>query len=448
MNSMNGLSDLVTPIDGMKLTRDTTLAPGVYFLPNGIELAADNIALNGNGALLIGDGFKGRGVWATQKIGLTIKNLNVERYYHGIHINASANVRVQGCTVTRTHELAGQDTFLDVWLDRKDAYGGGIFFSGVQDGFIEGNDVQHQQNGIMLYGCNKIEIARNNASFNSGYGMLLYESSENEVIANIADYCSRTYHVNAEADVLKQRYHIGGDGAALVMMCGSSKNIIKHNKLRASGDGVFLGGFHKDYLKVPCNDNLFENNDGSHSPNIAFEATFSQRNVFRNNRAERCKFGFWLGYSTETLVEANEIKDNWVAGLAIEQGHKNRIENNTFARNRDGAQFWAGAKPAFGDWYPECIESYETTIANNTFVRHDTAVQVWTGKADGASVGARCHHFVIANNELTDNRVGIQLDRVHHSSVYGNRVFENVEAGIKLIGCAEMNVAGNVMERA
>ncbi len=444
---MSNSNNLTIPEDGMKLIRDTTLAPGVYFLPNGIELAADNITLNGNGALLIGDSFKGRGVWATQKIGLTIKNVHVGRYYHGIHINAGANIRVQGCAVTRTHELPGHDTFLDVWLDRSQAYGGGVFFSGVQDGFIEDNDVQHQQNGLLLYGCNKIEIARNNASFNSGYGILLYESSENEVTHNIADYCSRTYHVNAEADVLKQRYHVGGDGAALVMMCSSSKNTIKHNKLRASGDGVFLGGFHKDYLKVPCNDNLFENNDGSHSPNIAFEATFSQRNVFRNNRAERCKYGFWLGYSSETLVEGNVIKDNWVAGLAIEHGYKNTIEGNTFERNRNGAQFWVGAQPAFGDWYPECVESYETSIKNNTFTKHDAAVHVWTGKADGVAVGAKCHHFGVMDNELTDNRVGIQFERVRQSSVYGNRVFENVEAGIKLVGCVEMNVAGNVMER-
>ena len=113
---------------------------------------------------------------------------------------------------------------------------------------------------------------------------------------------------------------------------------------------------------MPCNDNVFENNDGSHSPNIAFEATFSQRNVFRNNRAERCKYGFWLGYSSETVVEGNAIKDNWVAGLAIEHGHKNTIEGNTFERNRNGAQFWVSAQPAFGDWYPDCVESYETTI--------------------------------------------------------------------------------------
>ena len=437
------MSNLVVPVDGMQLTHDTTLAPGVYFLPNGIEMAADNITLDGNGALIVGAGFKGRGVWATQKIGLTIKNLHVERFYHGIWINAGANIRVQSCTVTRTHEIDGQDTFLDVWLDRSAAYGGGIFFSGVQDSFIEDNDVQHQQNGVLLYGCNRIELTRNNASFNSGYGILLYESSENEVTHTIADYCSRSYHANTEADVLKQRYHVGGDGAGLVMMCGSSKNVIKHNKLRASGDGVFLGGFHKDFLKVPCNDNLFENNDGSHSPNIAFEATFSQRNVFRNNRAERCKFGFWLGYSSENVVEGNLIKDNWVAGVAIEQGYKNTISGNTFERNRNGVQLWVNSQPAFLDWYPECAESYESAIKANTFKRHDHAVHVWTGKGNGN----KCHHFGVTDNELVDNRVAVLCERVRESSIYGNRIFENVEAGIKLIGCTDMNVAGNVMER-
>ena len=33
--------------------------------------------------------------------------------------------------------------------------------------------------------------------------------------------------------------------------------------LRSGGDGVFLGGFHKDEIVVSCNDNVFENNDGS-----------------------------------------------------------------------------------------------------------------------------------------------------------------------------------------
>jgi parallel beta-helix repeat protein len=442
------MAEWVTPVDGMQITRDTVLAPGVYYLPHGIEVAADHVTLDGGGALLIGDEMRGRGISVNQRTGVTVKNVRVERYYHGIWVNASANARVEHCAVTRTHEVAGPDVFLDVWLDRSQAYGGGIFMSGVIDSFVLDNDAQHQQNGIMLYGCNKIEVARNNASFNSGYGILLYESSQNTVKANTADYCCRIYHYDASGE----RYHNGADAAALVIMCNSSGNVIRNNRLRSSGDGVFLGGFHKDAVKVPCNDNLFEHNDGSNSPNIAFEATFSQRNVFRDNKAENCNYGFWLGYSSGTTVENNSIRGNRTAGVAIEHGYGNAIKGNTFEHNRAGAQLWVSARAAFAHYFPECAESYETILTGNTFTRHDQAVHVWTERASPpppipGNVARRCHHITLTGNTIADNRIGIQLERVRESVVQHNRILDNPEAGVKLIGCKDVAVEANEMAR-
>ena len=37
------MSEFVVPEDGMVITRDTTFAPGVYFLPNGVEIGADGL---------------------------------------------------------------------------------------------------------------------------------------------------------------------------------------------------------------------------------------------------------------------------------------------------------------------------------------------------------------------------------------------------------------------
>ncbi len=75
-------------------------------------------------------------------------------------------MRIEDCAITRTHELAAPDVFLDVWLDRSAAYGGGIFLAGVIDSTVTRNDLQHQQNGMLLYGCNQIALTRNNASYN------------------------------------------------------------------------------------------------------------------------------------------------------------------------------------------------------------------------------------------------------------------------------------------
>jgi parallel beta-helix repeat protein len=438
------MADLVIPEDGMKITRDTILAPGVYYLPHGIEVAADHVTLDGKGALLVGDNFQGRGVSVSQRTGITLRNLNVERYYHGLWVNASANVHVLNNIVTRTHEVVGPDVFLDVWLDRSRAYGGGIFLSGVIDSTVTDNDVQHQQNGIMLYGCDHVEIARNNASFNSGYGILLYESSQNTVSANVADFCCRIYHYDASGE----RYHNGADAAALVMMCSSSGNTVTRNWLRSSGDGVFLGGFHKDNVKVPCNDNLFEDNDGSNSPNIAFEATFSERNIFRNNRANNCNYGFWLGYSSHTSVEDNSIRNNRTAGVAIEHGHTNTIKGNQFERNREGVQLWVSARAAFSSYFPEHAESYETSITGNTFSRHEQAIHVWTERPADAPMARHCHHFTLAENTIFDNRIGVQLERVRESVVQNNRIYDNPEAGVRMVGCKDVKAEANVMERA
>ena len=320
-----------------------------------------------------------------------------------------------------------------------------FFLSGVIDSFVTGNDARHQQNGIMLYGCNRVEVSRNDASYNSGYGILLYESSENAIEDNTADFCCRIY----SADPTGERYHNGADAAALVIMCSSSRNIVRNNRLRSSGDGVFLGGFHKDQIKVPCNDNLFENNDASFSPNIAFEATFSQRNVFRNNRADNCAYGFWLGWSSETTVEGNSIRGNRIAGVAIEHGHHNTITGNVFERNTAGVQLWVNADArrnagVFREFYPECAESHQTSIIGNSFVHNDFGIRGWTER-DERYAGPRCHHFIVHGNTLRDNRVGVQFERVRDSLIQENKIIANLEAGIKLIGCADINSNANDM---
>jgi parallel beta-helix repeat protein len=300
--------------------------------------------------------------------------------------------------------------------------------------------VQHQQNGVMLYGCNKVTITENNASFNSGAGILMYESSENEVAHNIADYCCRIYSYR-ERDG-KMSYHNGADAAAVVMMCNSSRNVVSHNMLRSGGDGVFLGGFHKDEIKTPCNENVFEHNDGSFSPNIAFEATFSERNVFRHNRADNCNFGFWLGYSSHTTVEDNSISGNRIAGVAIEHGHHNHIQKNKLVRNRTGMKFWVGANPVFTSFFPQHAESYATEIHQNELTRNELGIHIYT---ESGTSDVRCHSFHIQNNTLNDNRIAIQLERARQCDILNNLIKQNVEMGIKMVGCKDMNIHSNEM---
>src|SRR6185369_12871194 len=77
------------------------------------------------------------------------------------------------------------------------------------------------------------------------------------------------------------------------------------------------------------NDNVIAWNDGSWAAAHAFEGTFSARNVSSKNVASDSTYGFWLGYSGETLVIDNLVERNRTDGISIGCGQSNRVERNT-----------------------------------------------------------------------------------------------------------------------
>ena len=89
----------------------------------------------------------------------------------------------------------------------------------------------------------------------------------------------------------------------------SHYNKIIGNSLRYSGDGFFIRANDHNYVA---------RNEGSFSPNNAFEAVFSRYNVFEDNVADFSNYGFWLGYSRDTVVLRNRARSNRVDGIAIE----------------------------------------------------------------------------------------------------------------------------------
>ncbi|MCD6331816.1 MAG: right-handed parallel beta-helix repeat-containing protein, partial [Bacteroidales bacterium] len=105
-------------------------------------------------------------------------------------------------------------------------------------------------------------------------------------------------HVNRQTDP--------SDCAAILLIV-SNNNTVEYNDLTYSGDGVFLGQY--EHSGVP-NNNYFAYNDCSFSPHNAIEATFADGNIYKYNKCNYSHYGFWLGYSFNSLVEGNEIIGN------------------------------------------------------------------------------------------------------------------------------------------
>jgi parallel beta-helix repeat protein len=429
----------VPPSSGLRVDSDTVLQPGTYVLNEPIEIVADDVTLDGGGAVLIGRGHQGAAVRAVGRKNVTVRNLRVERFYHGMRFERCENLVVRDCRVRDTHEIEPDATFLDIWKPVGQAYGAGILLAGCRGAVIENNDLQHQQNGLSMYDCHRCTVADNNASFCSGWGIHLHSSSDNVVRRNTADWCCRIY-VRKDGS-----YHAGADAAALLMVVNSSRNIVEDNLFRGGGDGVFLAGYRHPDIVAPCNDNVFRRNDCSLSPNNAFEATFSARNRFEDNTANASNFGFWLGYSTDNVVENNKIGDNRYAGVAIEHGHANRIAANTFDRNGVAVQLWTDEDKDFVEAFPKLATSERNRILDNTIDGGRYGVMIWTDEKMGKQL---CRGDEIVGNKISNNRVGIRYQRGRGALIRTNRITGNVLVGLELDDVAGFAVYDNYFDNA
>jgi len=307
-------------------------------------------------------------------------------------------------------------------------------------------------NGILTYGCDKLEVRRNNASYNSGYGIHLYGTCDSVFEDNYADYCCR-WNKRTEGLGHEQLGHMGADAAGFLIVHGSCRNVFRRNFARLGGDGFFLAGLGPDGAKVPCNDNLFEENDGSLSPNIAFEATFSKGNVFRNNYADRSNYGFWLGFSWDNVIENNRMVHNRQAGIAVENGHGMIVRGNNFQANGHGILLWTHFVEKFLQIYPESVTSFDWTIEENIFTRNGKGIAILAEKDHGirplpaeesGRQEARPHDHIIRNNDIQDNRIGIELFKADRTVIEGNILNRNVEANIRQDDVGETIIRNNL----
>jgi parallel beta-helix repeat protein len=446
----------VKPTDGMIINSASRLEPGVYFLPNGLTIAADGVTLEGNGATLIGVHRQGIGITVDGHADVTVRNVSLRDYYHGIAVRNAKNVTLAQNRITSTAEIDANTIFLDIWRDVADAYGGAILLDHVEDAAVLDNDLQHQMNGLLTYHCRRLNVRRNNASFNSGFGIHLYDTSESVFEENCADYCCRWEPRDKPVPRIGAGAagHMGADATGFLIVYNSCRNVFRRNFARLGGDGFFLAGRSAKGESVGCNDNLFEENDGSLSPNIAFEATFSARNVFRNNWADRCNFGFWLGFSSDFMLEGNRMVHNRQAGIAVENGARFAVRGNDFQRNHvAGILLWSKYVQEWFEALPDNRTVHHWRIEGNKFLGNGTAIAIRADQEHGIRPmpGETCgrpeirpHDHEIRGNDIQDNRVGIHLRGTDRTNIEQNTIRGNVEADIRCEDDRETRMGSNL----
>ena len=383
---------------GIEITEDTRIAPGTYHVgdPEGsgvILIRADGVTLDFGGAELVGcnenqdaDGYQGIGIVADSHSNITIRNARIRGFKVGIHIRGGEHITIENCDLSTNFRMRlkstpeREDGADWLWPHHNDAnewmtrYGAGIYVEECNHAFVHDNKGHHSQNGIILDTCADSQVYDNDFSFNSGWGLGMWRSSRNVISHNKFDWCVRGYSHGV--------YARGQDSSGILIFEQCHENVFAYNSATHGGDGFFLYAGNqtlRETGKGGCNHNLLYRNDFSHAVANGIEATFSDGNKFIENILDECEHGIWGGYSYNTRIEGNHIADSLDAGIAIEHGHNNWIEGNTFVRNRTGIRlWWADNRDLLESVYgqKQCTDSTHNTVRYNRFESDSVGVDL------------------------------------------------------------------------
>ena len=351
------------------------------------DVATSGVTLDLSGCVVDGADFTGVGIHVHDCGDVTIRGGVVRGFYQGIRAENVRGLRIEGCVVSDNYNPHGIGWLEDTHNPNEDGNGGGIYLLGASDSTIERCLVTGNFNGIDLVRCSRVTVLETDASHSSNVGIHLLRSSHCTVESSRAEGCIR---------FTDRFWNDTADSAGILIEEFSHHNRIIDNSLRYSGDGLFIRANNRN----SSDHNYIARNDGSHSPNNAFEAVFSVGNVFEDNVADCSNYGFWLGYSRQTVVRGNRIRSNRLDGIAIEHGSANVIERNVIEANRNGVRLW---------WAPSDLGDDPST----GYVIRDNLI---SGSREHAVSATDTTDVKLSSNDLRENRAGIFREWDHFPS--------------------------------
>ena len=349
-----------------------------------LVVTASDITIDGGGHLSKGSGgtpkaFKGTAISARGVSNVTLKNFKASGWETGLRVIDGEGWTVENCD------------FSDNFHDPDFGWGengrrGGIVLENVHKSVLRKNKANRVWDGCVLVDCNDNTLEENDFSHTSNTCLKLWHASRNSIRKNVLSHGIRIKPGEVHAR----------DSTSVLIESGSNDNRFLENNCTYGGDGIFVR-----VLNGWCSTgNLFEKNDCSYANNNGFEC-WARDNVFRNNKANHCSYGFWMGGSDHTRLEGNEASFN-----GLKDGNHN--SPHLPASGHAGIVFMFGP-------------SSHTVARGNTCIGNNGAGIAVIGDLDSAGQKWKARHWIIEDNLLAQNRWGLFLQYADWIHVAGNR---------------------------
>lgn len=449
------------PVDKCNAFVDLVFNPGQYNLPNGIDICANNIVIDCNGAKFVGLGNSGVGISVGNSgTGSTLKNCNVYNYSHGIDLSSTSSIALINNSVSTTNPLSLPNQY-SFYLSNVSSstltsntatsatastYADGFYLSSSSYNSLTGNTAHNLSTGISLFSSSINSLISNNASSNS-VGITFSLSNYN-------------YLSNNEANT---------NGAMGISISNSNSNTVTGNTVNANSRGLSL--YNSNYNSIVnniANSNLYSgaisllssnyttitgntvNDNTLYGGNGGIIIGASSHNTISNNNLNRNEIGVYLYASDSSTISSNSINSSFYGGIYVSQNSNyNIITDNTITKSNPGifldgssnntvkinnVSYNQGGGIAVA--YSSLNNTMVDNIANNNFndgiiiwFSNNTIVKNNTANANsnyGIGLSFNSSNNIITENTANANsQYGILVDNFANSNLIYNNFFDN-----------------------
>ena len=296
---------------------------------DGIVVETDHIVIDGAGYGIIGPSqYPYRGIVLLNRVNVTIRNLNIKMFYHGIWLHHSFDNNIcennittnicDGICIINSHNNS-------ICINNVTNNGDGISLSHSFNNSISNNNIANNWRGIYLDNSDSNVVSENNINANKEYGIDLLHSDNNLISENNITYNrDGIYLWNCSSNNSISNNNIIANDNRGIKLWGSFNNSISNNNIANNWEGIIFGY---------CSSNLISNNNiTAHNDIGILLANSSNNSIFSNNIANN-RYGIKLcTYSFSNNIAANNIANN-NDGIFLDNSLNNSVFYNNFINN-------------------------------------------------------------------------------------------------------------------
>ena len=354
----------------------------------------------------------------------------------------------------------------------------GVFLENSRDVRIADNFLSNEYEGTSLWMSDNITVANNSIYASRSYGMRLVYATNHTITDNvmvdngifIVGYKLDTWNshtietsntVNGKP-VYYWKNAKGGSvpsGAGEVILANCSGVIVENQDLSNSTVGMQLGHSPSNIiLNVTASGNdqvgiymIFSNNTVVDNVTVAnnrydgLESWWSDNLTVLNSKASGNRKGFYAVNSDDLRFDNNTAYDNLESGIAFHNSNNSKARNNTIS-----SSLGLGSGLSFAYLTNSTVENNIALSSGMGILSMYTEDSSFTGNLAAGNIYGllmdfACYYNIIADNDLSNNMLGMSLEYSTNNTVFNNSITRNSITGMLFFLSHYNNVTWNLI---